>query len=216
MTKKPNIVLIMVDDMGYSDLGCYGSEINTPNLDRMAGEGLRFSQFYNGARCCPTRASLLTGLYAHQAGVGCMVNGKGPGPYQGFINDKCVTIAEALRPAGYSTYMSGKWHIGEERPNWLVDRGFDKHYGLISGAMNYFDFSKGKSPDVKRHFANQDEEHMPPNEGWYATDAFTDFAVQCIEDHDEEKPFFMYVGYNAPHWPLHAYPEDIVRYRGRY
>jgi hypothetical protein len=135
--KQPNIVLILVDDMGYSDIGCYGSEIQTPNLDRMAGEGVRFTQFYNGARCCPTRASLLTGLYAHQAGVGHMIGNEGPGPYQGFLNDSCVTIAEVLKGGGYATYMSGKWHVGEDRPHWPVDRGFDRHYGLISGAMNY-------------------------------------------------------------------------------
>jgi len=109
--QKPNILLIMADDMGYSDIGCYGGEIRTPNLDALAKGGLRFSQFYNAARCCPTRASLLTGLYPHQAGMGGMVNGKAPGPYQGYLNDKCVTIAEALRPAGYATYMPGKWEL---------------------------------------------------------------------------------------------------------
>ena len=139
--RKPNIVLILVDDMGFSDLGCYGSEIRTPNLDRMAATGLRFSQFYNGARCCPTRASLLTGLYAHQAGVGRMINNDGPGPFQGYLKDSCVTIAEVLKQGGYATYMSGKWHVGEERPNWPVDRGFDRHYGLISGGLNYFDIT---------------------------------------------------------------------------
>ena len=125
-TKRPNIVLIMVDDMGYSDLGCYGGEIRTPNLDRLAESGLRFSQFYNAARCCPTRASLLTGLYPHQAGMGGMVNGRGPGSYQGYLNDRCVTIAEVLGQAGYATYMSGKWHVGEKRPHWPVDRGFER------------------------------------------------------------------------------------------
>ncbi|MFW5803055.1 MAG: arylsulfatase [Verrucomicrobiota bacterium] len=214
---RPNIVLIMVDDMGYSDLGCYGSEIRTTNLDELASNGLRFSQFYNAARCCPTRASLLTGLYPHQAGVGKMINNQGPGPYQGYLNDQCVTIAEVLRQGGYATYMSGKWHVGEERPHWPVDRGFDRHYGLISGAMNYFDIRKGKSPEVKRHFARQGDEHMPPNQGFYATDAFSDFAVECIDQHTRpEQPFFLYLAYTAPHWPLHALPEDIARYRGQY
>ncbi len=215
--KRPNIVLIMADDMGYSDLGCYGSEIRTPNLDRLASEGLRFSQFYNAARCCPTRASLLTGLYPHQAGVGKMVGFEGAGPYQGFLNDRCVTIAEVLKRGGYATYMSGKWHVGEERPNWPVDRGFDRHYGLISGAMSYFDIRKGKSPGVKRLFAKDGEAHMPPSEGFYATDAFTDFAVDCISQHENpEQPFFLYLAYTAPHWPLHALPEDVARYRGTY
>jgi len=217
VNKRPNIVLIMVDDMGYSDLGCYGSEISTPNLDRLAEGGVRFSQFYNGARCCPTRASLLTGVYAHQAGVGKMVGCEGPGPYQGYLGDDCVTIAEVLKRGGYATYMSGKWHVGEKRPHWPVDRGFDRHYGLISGGMNYFDITKGKNEKVKRHFARQGEEHVPPSEGFYVTDAYSDFAVECIDDHEDPKqPFFLYLAYTAPHWPLHAPPEDIARYRGRY
>jgi|SaaInlStandDraft_1057018.scaffolds.fasta_scaffold06916_2 arylsulfatase A-like enzyme len=217
MSQKPNIIVVLCDDMGFSDLGCYGSEISTPNLDRLAQEGLRFSQFYNAARCCPTRASLLTGLYPHQAGVGHMIGFEGEGPYQGFLNDRCATIAEVLKTGGYATYMSGKWHVGEARPHWPVDRGFDKHYGLISGAMNYFDLSKGKSPDVKRHFAKQGEEHHPPSSGFYATDAFSDFAIECIDQHNNpEQPFFLYLAYTAPHWPLHALPEDIAKYRGKY
>ena len=216
MTDRPNIIVILVDDMGYSDIGCYGSEINTPNLDELAQNGLRFSQFYNGARCCPTRASLLTGLYAHQAGVGHMIGFEGEGPYQGFLNNRCVTIAEVLRKGGYSTYMSGKWHVGEERPNWPVDRGFDRHYGLISGAMNYFDFTKGKQPGMLRNFAKDGEPHIPSPEGFYSTDAFTDFAIECIDEHTGDNPFFLYLAYNAPHWPLHALPEDIAKYRGTY
>ena len=118
---KPNILLIMADDMGYSDIGCYGSEIDTPRLDELAEHGLRFTQFYNAARCCPTRAALLTGLYPHQAGVGKMVSSgpaKTASPTQGYLNDRCVTIAEVLKPAGYRCYMSGKWHVGEFRPAW--------------------------------------------------------------------------------------------------
>ncbi|GAH54911.1 unnamed protein product, partial [marine sediment metagenome] len=136
---KPNIVLIMADDMGYSDIGCYGGEVNTPNLDRLAAGGLRFTQFYNAARCCPTRASLLTGLYPHQAGVGHMVGNRGYPAYQGYLNKRCVTIAEALKMAGYNTLMSGKWHVGEKRPHWPVDRGFEEYYGIVSGGANYFD-----------------------------------------------------------------------------
>lgn len=215
---RPNIVLIMADDMGYSDLGCYGGEIETPNLDRLAGEGLRFTQFYNAARCCPTRASLLTGLYPHQAGMGGMVNSKtGPGPYQGYLNDQCVTIAEVLKTAGYNTLMSGKWHVGEERPHWPVDRGFDRYYGLISGAMNYFDIAKGKAEGVVRGFATDGEAHQPPNKYWYLTDAISDHAVKYVQEYGvQENPFFLYVAYTAPHWPLHALEEDIQRYLGRY
>jgi len=215
---RPNIVLIMADDMGYSDLGCYGSEINTPHLDKMAGEGLRFTQFYNAARCCPTRASLLTGLYPHQAGMGGMVGSKtGPGPYQGYLNDQCVTIAEVLKGAGYTTLMSGKWHVGEERPNWPVDRGFDHHYGLLSGAMNYFDIAQGKAEGIQRGFAIDDEPHQPPNKYWYMTDAVSDHAVKYLQDYSSgEAPFFLYVAYTAPHWPLHAPEEDVQRYLGKY
>ncbi len=218
---RPNIVLIMADDMGFSDLGCYGSEIHTANVDRLAAGGLRFTQFYNAARCCPTRASLLTGLYPHQAGMGGMTSEKGDmkpaGPYQGYLNSRCVTIAEVLRAAGYRTLMSGKWHVGEERPHWPVDRGFDRYYGLISGAANYFDITKGKREGVRRRFAIDDRAHVPPAEGFYITDAFTDNAVGFLEQYGrEEKPFFLYVAYTAPHWPLHALPEDIARYKGKY
>ncbi len=220
-TLRPNIVLIMADDMGYSDIGCYGGEVNTPNINRLAAEGLRFSQFYNAARCCPTRASLLTGLYPHQAGMGGMVTdkpGKRPeGPYQGYLNDKCVTIAEVLREAGYRTLMSGKWHVGEFRPVWPVDRGFEKYFGLISGAANYFDITKGKRPGIKRQMAMDDKPWMPPKEGFYMTDAITENALKFLDSHGSgNEPFFLYVAYTAPHWPLHALPEDIAKYKGKY
>ncbi|MHC4483303.1 MAG: sulfatase-like hydrolase/transferase [Planctomycetota bacterium] len=217
---RPNIILIMADDMGFSDLGCYGSEIHTPNLDRLAAGGLRFTQFYNGARCCPTRASLLTGLYAHQAGVGGMTSAKDdnpPGPYQGYLNDKCVTIAEVLKKAGYTTLMSGKWHVGETQPHWPVNRGFDRYYGLISGGANYFDITKGKRKNTRRRFAVDDKPHIPPKENFYITDAFTDNAVEFVEQYGRaDRPFFLYVAYTAPHWPLHALPEDIAKYKGKY
>ncbi len=219
--ERPNIVLIMADDMGYSDIGCFGSEINTPNIDKLASEGLRFTQFYNTSRCCPTRASLLTGLYPHQAGMGGMVNGKGDinpkGPYQGYLNDHCVTIAEVLKGAGYGTYMAGKWHVGEERPHWPVDRGFDRYYGLLSGAMNYYDMEKGKSDDTTRRFAIDGEAYTPPKEDWYLTDAISDRSVEYIEAASaKEQPFFLYVAYTAPHWPLHAPEEVVQRYLGKY
>jgi len=214
---KPNIVLIMADDMGYSDIGCYGGEIHTPNLDRLAAGGLRFTQFYNGARCCPTRASLLTGLYAHQAGIGHMVGNRGYRAYQGYLNEECVTIAEALKGAGYRTLMSGKWHVGEERPHWPTDRGFDRYFGLISGAANFFDPIKTKAKGVRRKMALDDQPHEPPKEGFYMTDAFSDHAVEFIDQYGrDEKPFFLYLPFTAPHWPLHAWPEDIAKYKGKY
>jgi len=208
--KRPNIVLIMADDMGYSDLGCYGSEIATPNLDRLAAGGVRFTQFYNTARCCPTRSSLLTGLYPHQAGVGHMVNGRGYPAYQGYLNNRCATIAEALAPAGYRTLMSGKWHVGEKRPHWPLDRGFQRYFGLISGGSNYFRLDPG------RQMALGNEPFTPPEE-FYMTDAFTDYALRFLDEQKgSQAPFFLYLAYTSPHWPLHAWPEDIARYRGRY
>jgi arylsulfatase A-like enzyme len=215
---RPNILVILADDMGFSDLGCYGSEIQTPNLDAMAREGVRFTQFYCAARCCPSRASLLTGLHPHQAGMGGMVSSATkparPGPYQGYLNKKCVTIAEVLKGAGYRTYMSGKWHVGEAPDHWPRKRGFDRYFGLISGASSYWELLKGKRA---RAMALDDAPFTPDPGTFYMTDAFTDHAIQCIEEHPSgDEPFFMYLAYNAPHWPLHAWPEDIAKYRGKY
>lgn len=215
--RKPNIVVIMADDMGFSDIGCYGSEIRTPSLDRLASEGIRFTQAYNAARCCPSRAALLTGLYPHQAGMGDMVGtGIKPrpeGPYQGYLNRQCVTIAEVLRSGGYRTYMSGKWHVGEAPEHWPRKRGFDRYFGLISGASSYFELLKS---DRNRMMASDDDPFEPEGK-FYMTDAFTDHAVQFIEEHKTpEKPFFLYLPYTAPHWPLHAWPEDISKYADTY
>jgi arylsulfatase A-like enzyme len=208
--ERPNIVLIMADDMGFSDLGCYGSEIATPNLDRLAARGLRFSQFYNTARCCPTRACLLTGLYPHQAGVGHMVGDRGAPAYQGHLNDQCVTIAEAIRRGGYHAMMVGKWHVGEKRPHWPLDRGFERYFGLISGACNYFRLNGN------RVMASDNTSYVPSGD-FYMTDAFTKHAVDFIDAQGGQKePFFLYLAYTAPHWPLHARPEDIAKYKGKY
>ena len=209
---RPNILLIMADDMGYSDIGCYGGEIKTPHLDSLAANGLRFTQFYNTARCCPTRASLLTGLYPHQAGVGHMVGDDKVEGYRGRLNDECVTIAEVLRPHGYRTYMTGKWHVGEARPHWPVDRGFDRSYSLVSGGSNYFRLDQGR-------ILARDDQRIEPPKDWYITDAITDHSVAFLDDHarqSKDKPFFMYVAYTAPHWPLHAHPADIEKYKGQY
>lgn len=209
--KRPNIILIMADDMGFSDIGCYGSEIATPNIDRMARGGVRFTQFYNTARCCPTRGALLTGLYNHQAGIGHMVEDRGYPAYRGRLNDRCVTIAEALRPAGYTTLMAGKWHVGEQRPGWPVDRGFDRYFGLISGGSNYFRLDKG------RKMAIDGEPYTPPPDGFYMTNAFTDHAVKFVDEAGRKpNPYFLYLAYTSPHWPLHALPDDIAKYKGKY
>jgi arylsulfatase A-like enzyme len=205
---RPNILIVLADDLGYSDLGCYGSEIATPNLDRLASKGLRFTQFYNAARCCPSRASLLTGLYPHQAGVGHMVANRQTPSYQGFLNDRCVTLAEALRPQGYQTLMVGKWHVGNERPHWPVDRGFERSVALIGSGRHYFMIPPG------RVLARDDRPFTPPAKDFYLTDFFSDTAVEFLEEAGRQRtPFFMYVAYTAPHWPLHARPEDIARYR---
>ncbi len=217
-SSRPNILLIMADDMGYSDIGCYGGEIDTPNLNRLAANGLRFTQFYNAARCCPTRASLLTGLYPHQAGIGHMTVEEAeqwfdygyPG-YRGSLNRECVTIAEALRPAGYHTLMAGKWHVGTYEGMWPVDRGFEQYFGVIRGACNYF------NPAPKRLLLHNTE-RIKPGDGFYTTDAFTDYAIKFITEasKSDDRPFFCYLAYNAPHWPLNAWPEDIKKYRGKY
>lgn len=217
---QPNVIVILADDMGFSDLSCFGSEISTPNIDKLADNGIRFTQMYNGARCCPTRASLLTGIYPHQAGMGGMItkNGKGTeGPYQGYLSRNSVTIAEVLKQANYYTVASGKWHVGEERPNWPTDRGFDNYYGLISGAANYFDIRKGKSEKSERIFAIDSTEITPPNEGFYMTNAITENAIKFLQKAETiEQPFFMYLAYTAPHWPLHALQEDIDLFKGKY
>lgn len=220
--RRPNILLIMADDMGFSDIGCYGGEIHTPNLDRLAGGGLRFTQFYNTARCCPTRASLMTGLYPHQAGVGHMMSDLGYDGYRGDLNDHCVTIAEVLKANGYGTYMSGKWHVTRQvghwsgnsdltsKHNWPCQRGYDRFYGTIHGAGSFFDpiaLTRDNTPIE------------PETDSYYYTDVISDNAVQFIQDHitqRNEEPFFCYVAYTAPHWPLHALEEDVAKYRGRY
>ena len=200
----------MADDMGYSDIGCFGSEIDTPNLDGLARGGVRFTQMYNTARCCPTRASLLTGLYSHQAGVGAMVEDDHVPGYRGFLNDRCVTIAEVLREAGYQTLMTGKWHVGEKRGHWPVDRGFDRYYGLVSGGSNYFSLDPG------RVMALDGDPVQPEGPNFYFTDAFTDYAIRFLDERKAGKPFFLYLAYTAPHWPLHAPEAEIRKYRGRY
>jgi len=209
--KKPNIILIMADDMGFSDLGCYGSEIATPNIDRLAKNGVRFTQFYNTARCCPTRAALLTGLYNHQAGIGHMVNDRKIEGYRGFLNNRCVTIAEAIRPAGYTPLMVGKWHVGENKPHWPLDRGFERYFGLISGASNYWKL------DGNRKMAMDDKPYVPDSPKFYMTDAFSENAVKFVDEYGRKpNPYFLYLAYTSPHWPLHAWPEDIAKYRGKY
>ena len=212
---RPNIVVILADDMGWSDLGCYGSEIATPNLDALATGGVRFSQFYNTARCCPTRAALLTGLYPHQAGIGHMVANDGIPSYQGYLNDRCVTLAEVLRPAGYTTLMTGKWHVGSAPGQWPLDRGFDRFWGTPSGGGVYFKDTLQIRAEV---FFVEGATKIDPPEDMYVTDTFTERALGYVEEAvtRTKKPFFLYLAHIAPHWPLQAKPSDIAKYAGRY
>lgn len=214
--KKPNIVVILADDLGYSDIGCYGGEIQTPNLDALAAKGVRFTNFFNTARCCPSRAALLTGLYSHQAGVGHMTaDSKQPG-YRGELNRQCVTIAEALRLAGFRTYMVGKWHVSRDdhmkAPNesWPLGRGFDRYFGTINGAGSYY------RPTT---LTRDNTPVEAPSKGFYYTDAIADQAATFVAEHHKDQrdtPFFLYVAFTSPHWPLHALKEDIARYQGKY
>lgn len=216
MTQRPDIVLILNDDMGFSDLGCYGGEVMTPVLDRLAAQGLRFSQFYNTARCSPSRASLLTGLHPHQTGIGILTYDSGPEGYAGNLNHRCVTIAQALKAGGYRTYMSGKWHVSsnlrEPTDSWPMQRGFDAFYGTIIGAGSFYD------PNTLTR-GNTNVEHEAREPGFFYTDAISDQAAAYIREHHAQhpgEPFFEYVAYTAPHWPLHAHDEDIAKYKGRF
>lgn len=231
-SSRPNIIIILADDLGYSDLGCFGGEINTPNLDYLAANGLRFRSFYNNSRCCPTRASLLTGQYNHNAGIGEMTTDRNLPGYRGYLTDNTVTLAEVLKNAGYRTAMAGKWHVSNtiEQPTketqlaWLnhqaehplfspigqypTSRGFEKYFGTIWGVIDFFDpFSlvSGTTP-IKT---------VPKD--YYHTDAINDTAAAYINEFARgDKPFFMYVAHNAPHWPLQAKPEDIEKYKDTY
>ena len=226
---KPNIIYIMSDDMGFSDIGCYGSEIDTPNLNKLAENGLRFTQFYNTARCCPTRASLITGLYPHQAGIGHMMSDRGFDGYRGDLNRQCVTIPEALKSAGYKSYMAGKWHVtktikpksDEDKHNWPLQRGFDRFYGTIHGAGSFFDPNTLTRGNQYVSPVNDPEypKSRRANGTFYYTDAIADHASRYILEHhyqDDDKPFFLYVSFTAAHWPMHALPHDIEKYKGKY
>lgn len=192
---RPNVLLILADDLGWSDLGCYGGEISTPNLDALASSGLRFTQTYNSARCCPSRASLLTGLYPHQAGVPDMTTP---------LNDRCVTLAEVLGEAGYRTYMAGKWHLTSQVTP--VMRGFHEFYGMLGGFNSYWQ----ENPYFSRLPADRPKRTYAPG-SFYSTNAIGDYALDFMNDGQKSgKPWFLYLAFNAPHFPLHA-PEDVIQ-----
>jgi arylsulfatase len=218
--EKPNILLILADDLGWSDLGCYGGEIRTPNLDALANNGLRFTQFYNTARCCPTRASLLTGLYPHQAGVGSMTADRGPlyPGYRGTLQPSTVTLAEVLRDAGYRTYMVGKWHLHNKQDVKPTDRGFDEFYGMLGGYNSCWEetpfYTRWPKESAPRSYTSA-KDGQPGT--FYSTDAFADYALDFLADaRMVNKPFFLYLAFNAPHFPLHAHEPDIAKYEAMY
>jgi arylsulfatase len=207
--RRPNILLIVADDLGYSDLGCYGGEIETPNLDRLAANGVRWTQLYTTARCCPSRASILTGQYPHKVGVGHMTQDLGQPGYRGRLSENGATIAEVLKPAGYRTFLSGKWHVGTDDP---TQRGFEEFYGTLISAATYWDPARylRLPPGTKtRHYEQG---------AFYGTDALTDHALDFLEAarRTPEQPWFLYVAYNSPHFPLHARRAEIARYQNRY
>jgi len=213
-TAKPNIIVILVDDMGFSDLGCYGSEIPTPNLDALAAGGLRFTQFYNTGRCCPTRAALLTGLYSHQTGVGHMVEDRNQPGYRGRLNEQCLTFAEVLKPAGYFTSMTGKWHVGQNHGVTPWGRGFDRSLNAAAGGF-YFGGSDKSKLFLNGESLGNDDSRLPKD--WYSTDLWTTFGLKFIDEAREaKKPFCLYLAHNAPHFPLQAPPDAIAKFRGQY
>ena len=206
---RPNILLIVSDDLGYSDLGCFGGEIATPNLDRLASQGVRFTQMYTMARCCPSRASILTGQYPHKVGVGHMVADLGQPGYRGRLSEEGATLAEVLAPAGYRTFLSGKWHVGTNDP---TQRGFEEFYGTLISAPTFWDPARYLRLPAGR------KARTYGSGAFYGTDALTDHALDFLGQARQtpDKPWFLYLAYNSPHFPLHARPEDIAKYAGRY
>jgi arylsulfatase A-like enzyme len=221
---RPNVVVILADDLGWSDLGCFGGEIPTPNLDALAASGLRFTQFHNTARCCPTRASLLTGLYPHEAGVGHMNNPRPSEGYAGNLLARTPTLPEMLKSAGYRSYMTGKWHLASDlraagpKHTWPVARGFDRFYGTLTGAGNFFDpGTLVRDATMISPFADREYPSNPKT--YYYTDAISDHAVRYVREHVRDhpgSPFFLYVAHTAPHFPIQAPEEAVRRHRGRY
>ncbi len=210
---RPNIIVVLADDMGFSDLNCYGGEIDTPNINSLAKNGVRFTQFYNAARCCPTRASLLTGLYPHKTGVGYMTESDYGYPgYRAELNNNCVTIAEALKLGGYRTYMAGKWHVCKDfaavgpKHNWPMQRGFEKFFGTLIAAGSQWD------PIT----LVEGNDFITPSGDFFYTEEISNKAIEYIDRHNSDKPFFLYIAHTAPHWPLHARSEMIAKYRGRF
>lgn len=206
---RPNILLIVADDLGFSDPGCFGGEINTPNLDALAAGGVRLTQFYNTGRCCPSRASILTGQYPHRVGLGHMTQDIGHPGYRGRVSEDAQTIAEVLQPAGYRSFLSGKWHLGTEDP---TKHGFEEFYGTLVSAKRFFD------ADHLIRLPEGRKARQYPEDEFYATDAVTDHALDFLDLAREtpDRPWFLYLAYHAPHFPLHAPKEEIAKYADTY
>jgi arylsulfatase len=207
--KRPNVLLILADDLGFSDLGCYGGEIDTPNLNRLASDGVRWTQFYTTARCCPSRAAILTGQYPHRVGVGHMVTDLGQPGYRGRLSENAATLAEVLQPAGYRTYISGKWHVGTPDP---TRHGFEQFYGTLISAQTFWD------PDTYLRLPPESRTRAYAKDAFYGTDALTDYALDFLDDARQtpDRPWFLYLAYNSPHFPLQARRDEIAKYKDRY
>jgi len=220
--QRPNILLIVADDIGFSDVGAYGSEIATPNIDALAAEGVMFSDFHVAPNCGPTRGSLLTGVDYHRAGMGgnpevAAENQKGSPAYQGFLRDDVVTVTEMLSEAGYHTSMAGKWHLGHDPWNLPGGRGFERSFALLNGGASHWADQAALIPGSKTHYTEDDQpvEKLPAD--FYSTTTYTDRIIDSIaESVADDRPFFAYLSYTAAHNPLHAPDEAIEKYRGRY
>lgn len=215
---RPNIVLIVADDLGFSDLGCFGSEISTPNLDHLAREGIIFTNFYTAATCSPTRAMLLSGTDNHVAGLGDMAERvpsittkiNQPG-YEGYLNDRVISMAQLLKDSGYHTYMSGKWHLGRTPNQSPHAKGFEKSFVLMDAYASHFD------PDPNYFLFWENDHYTNYPRGRFSSDVYTDKLVDFLKpDPQDDKPFFIYAAYTAPHWPLQAPQAYIEKYRGKY
>ncbi|MEM7001826.1 MAG: sulfatase-like hydrolase/transferase [Pseudomonadota bacterium] len=218
---QPNIVIVLLDDMGFSDLGVMGAEVATPSIDSLARNGLTLTQFYVQPRCSPTRAALLTGQTPHASGVGFLAvpaaMQTAAGAYQGYLHTDTETLASRLLKLGYATYMSGKWHLGEAEPYWPRRFGFDRYFGLLSGASSYYELLP--NGPATRRMALDDERFEPPADGFFMTDATSERASEFVRQHLEhrsQQPFFLYLSYTAPHWPLHADAGELQRNLPRY
>ncbi|MEM9016123.1 MAG: sulfatase-like hydrolase/transferase, partial [Verrucomicrobiota bacterium] len=220
--ERPNFVILFADDMGFSDIGCFGSEIETPHLDALAARGLRYTHFYNTGRCCPSRASILTGLYSHEADIGHMAGDLKVKGYRDRLSPQSVTLAEVLGEAGYHTIMTGKWHLGWRDEGSPTARGFQHFYGTRGYIDSYYTIVPRTeiylNEELVLPVTENPVNHLKPDEEWYTTDVFTDYALHFIDEirRNDDAPFFLYLAHNAPHFPLHGKPEDTAKYRGKY